>query len=955
MLRIFLIILLVLPILGFTQVKTIGTPNIQNYPKSVYKAATQNWGIAQDNNGFMYFANNDGLLCFDGLHWSLSKVSDSSPLRSVFVDNNNNMYVGLGNDFGLFTRNEPELPVFTSLKYLLPPECKEFEDIWRIHETSEGIVFQSYKYLFLYKNGKIEIIKPKTSFRFSFKIDNRLFVQEPNLGVFELSNGTLTQLPYGEKYTDKNISAILKTETNKLLICTERNGIYKFENGKIEKWNTPVSNFIEKNKLYSATTISGNYIAFGTILNGLVIADSDGAIIQVLNSTNGMQNNTILSSFADMDGNLWLGLDNGIDYVEINSPISFIGKASDLGSGYCCKVFNENLYLGTNQGLYVKPFNRANNNQPFELVANTAGQVWFLEEFNGQLICGHNLGTFVVEQKKARKISDIAGAWKYIRLKNNSDYLIGGHYDGLVLLKQGKNGWEFHKKLEGFTESSRYIKQSNDGEIWISHGTKGIFKIELDGLDKISKFEQYSVEAGLPSQKSNKLIEFNNELYISTINRVYKYDTALNRFIVAEGVNEKLTIDGRIKVLEEDEAGNLWFIADNETGVLRHNEDLTYTKIAAPFKKLRNKLVTEFEFIYPLNNENIFIGLDDGFAHYNSKVPKFYSESFSSFIITVEVPNIDSIFYCNSTKTKVDVELPFRKNALRFSFAAPFYENLLELKFSYYLENYSDDWSDWNTDNYKDFTNLWEGEYNFKVKALNLYGTESEIAEFRFEIKPPLYRSKIAYFIYIIFTILLIYILIRFILYRMEYVKTREKEKHKNKLRLQEEKFQHQALITEKEIIKLRNDKLRAEKVHRDKELANQTMGIIQKNKFLMRVNEELQRIQNSTTDATVITQMVLIKKRIKKELDVKQQNKLFETYFEDVHSDFFKRLKEKYPQLTPNDLKLCAYIRMNISTKEIATLLNISYRGVEISRYRLRKKIELSREINLSTFLSGI
>jgi DNA-binding CsgD family transcriptional regulator len=199
-----------------------------------------------------------------------------------------------------------------------------------------------------------------------------------------------------------------------------------------------------------------------------------------------------------------------------------------------------------------------------------------------------------------------------------------------------------------------------------------------------------------------------------------------------------------------------------------------------------------------------------------------------------------------------------------------------------------------------------------------------------------------------------LFFVIVFIRLRIRQLEESEKIKHEKELKEKEELFKHQATIAEKEIIKLRNDKLSAEMIHRDKELANQTNSIIQKNKFLRKLNDELKLLQNSTDDASVRTKIAIIKKRISKETENRQQ-KVFETYFDQVHEAFFERLKEKFPQLSPKDLRLCAYVRMNISTKEIATLLNISDRGVEITRYRLRKKMEISREVNLSTYLSGI
>jgi DNA-binding CsgD family transcriptional regulator len=696
---------------------------------------------------------------------------------------------------------------------------------------------------------------------------------------------------------------------------------------------------------------------FGTILSGIIISDNKGNIIQHINKDKGLQNNTVLSVFTDKDNNLWLGLDNGIDYVEINSPITFISGFEGLGTGYCCRIFNGKIYLGTNQGLYVKPFdNFSYNDGDFELVKNSVGQVWSLTVMGGQLICGHNFGTFIIENQLAKKISNEAGAWKYISLKNHPGYLLGGHYNGLVLLKESNQGWNFDRKIKGFNESSRFLFEDKDGLIWISHGTKGIFKVTLsENMDSVIHFRLYTKEDGLPSTENNNLFEYKGKEYVSTTNGIYSYDAETDTFFKDPEMMERFHISGRIKTFETDDSESIWFIAEHESGVLRLNEDMTFTKITAPFKQLDGEYVNEFEFIYPYSNEHVFIGLDNGFAHYSTKFPKSYSKLFSSFITKVELPYIDSTLTLKSIDSSIDFQFPFKKNAFRFYYTAPFYENLEQLKFSYFLENYSDDWSPWTKDTYKDFTNLPEGEYSFKLKAQNIYGVESDVTAFKFSILPPWYRSTISYYIYFLLIVVVVFLSVKYILHRLELSKKKEEQKHKLELQKKEEQFQHQTLVSEKEIIRLRNEKLKNEMLHRDKELANQTMSIIQKNKFLTKLKDELLSIQKSTPDAQLKTKFSAISKRINKEIDNKQQNQIFETYFDEVHEEFFERLKKQFPQLSPREMRLCAYIRMNLSSKEIAVLLNIGDRGVEIGRYRLRKKLELPRETSLSTYLSHI
>jgi ligand-binding sensor domain-containing protein/DNA-binding CsgD family transcriptional regulator len=949
-------IILIFPLLCSGQVKYIGIPEIQNYSKSDYKASTQNWEIAQDQNGFLYFANNDGLLRFDGLHWDLTEISKTSPVRSVKISSENRIYLGLINDFGVIIQNEPKQIFYKSLKHLLPAGIEDFDDIWKIHEIPDGMVFQSHKYIFLMKNDKIEVIKPQNRFHFSFEVKGKLFAQEIEIGLFEYGKNGMELLPGSEILKDKVVSTILEKGDTQFLIGTEGGGIYENENLRLKKWNTEVSDFVQKNKIYSATQIEKNHFAFGTVLNGLVICDENGNIIQEITGKQGLQNETVLSTFADRDKNLWLGLDNGIAFVKLNSPLSFISDNIDLGTGYCCKIFNGNLYLGTNQGLFVRPFENSYNNESFELIKNTEGQVWSIEEFDGELICGHKFGTFAIEENRARKISNVDGTWKFIQLKNNPEYLLGGHYNGLLLLKKENNKWKFQKEITGFNESSRYLRQTNDGHIWISHGRKGIFRIKLgDQLDSIKEIKLYTSNNGLPDNTNNIVFEYDDNIYISTVAGIYEYTAATDSFRISEEITGMFDSDGRIKTLKPDSDGNLWYIGEKESGVQRLNEDLTYTKITSPFKTLKESYVNEFEFIYPFNDENIFIGIDNGFAHYSSKFPKSYSQSFQSFITKIELPYIDSVIHLYSSETNLEYEFPFRKNTFRFHFTAPYFENTNTLNFSYFLDNYSEKWSQWSTDSYKDFTNLPEGDYTFNLKAKNIYGVESDISSFQFTISPPWHRSRVAYYIYVFILLAFTFGFTQFILFRIKLSNQKEKLKYEKELHKKDEQARYERVISEKEIIKLRNDKLRAEKVHRDKELANQTMGIIQKNKFLAKIALELQRIQSSTNDGAVKSKMVILKKRIDKEIDNIQQNQIFETYFEEVHKEFFEKLKERFPDLTANDLRLCAYIKMNISTKEIASLLNISYRGVEISRYRLRKKMQLSRETNLSIFLLNI
>lgn len=952
--KVLTLILLICTSVTFAQENYRGTPYVRNFHKTDYNADTHNWGICQDSRGLVWFANNDGLLSYDGVEWNLSRISATAPLRSILVDKNDIIYVGLINDFGIVKRSGHNPPAFTSLKHLLPEQYREFDEIWRIHETESGIIFQCYEYIFLYAGDTIKVIEPATKFRFSHKADGRIFVQEPGTGISELKGDTLVSLPWWQQFASKEINSILKPDTGRLLVTTTYDGVFLLDDDRITPWDTPVNELLLKNRIYSAVMLPGNRLAFGTILNGLIISDYDGNLIYNLNMEWGIQNNTVLSLFADNSGNLWLGLDNGIDYVEINSPLSYIGS-DRIGTGYCSRVFEGNLYLGTNQGLYVVPFDKQSDANEFKLVRNTAGQVWTLEEAGGQLLCGHNHGTFIVKGSEAEKICNLEGAWKFIPVKNRPDLLIGGHYDGLVLYSQTGGRWNFCRKIEGFGESSRYLFQDAGGYIWVGHSGRGIFRLKLnDTYESVSETLRFPAKGDLPSLAGNILFTFNNRIYVSDPDGIYEYDSAAAMFRPSDELNEIFKGCGRIMSVAQATNGYTWFIAESESGYIRQNEDMSYTLMTVPLRKLTDRYVNEFESVYPYDSENIFMGLEQGFVNYNPSVPKQYNTGFPVFITRIETENPDSLIYLWNGTDEAGFRFPWRTNSLRFYFASPFFENDDELMFSYFLDGFSEEWSDWTTEHYRDFTNLREGGYTLNVKAKNVFGTESDTAQLHFSIKPPIRRSTAAYIGYLLLLALLIWSVARYSLRRAALAARKEEEKLRLEMEEQQRIHDQESLLAEKKIADLTNEKLRSEMLFRDKELANQTMIIIEKNKFLKKVCEELYGIQDFVINEQTRTKVIDLKRKINREIDIKHQNRIFESYFDEANEDFFRILKEKHPDLTPYDLRICAFIRMNIPTKEIATILNISYRGAEVSRYRLRKKMELPRGINLAAYLAG-
>ena len=167
-----------------------------------------------------------------------------------------------------------------------------------------------------------------------------------------------------------------------------------------------------------------------------------------------------------------------------------------------------------------------------------------------------------------------------------------------------------------------------------------------------------------------------------------------------------------------------------------------------------------------------------------------------------------------------------------------------------------------------------------------------------------------------------------------------------------DEILRKEAEANEKQISKLQTEKLQAELASKNRELANSAMTLVYKNELLQKLSDEIAKLKDENGKKLSDDQTRKIQKVINDGMNDERDWHLFENSFNEAHESFFKKLKAQHPDLVPNDLKLCAYLRMNMSSKEMSSLLNISLRGVEIRRYRLRKKLEVPHDKNLTEFL---
>ncbi|WP_372754477.1 triple tyrosine motif-containing protein [Labilibaculum sp.] len=958
---------------AFSKVKSVGVPFIKNYLRSDYNGETQNWDMVQTANGLLYFANNAGVLEFDGNNWRLIPMPNKSVVHSLAIDSASNVYVGAYNEFGMLVPNKQGKLIYKSLVNLLSDKEKDFEEVWQIFTYKEGILFHTFKQTYYYNSGKISYLKSKQELDFSFLVNDKFYVREPKKGLCRLEGRVFELVKGGELFKDIEIVGMLPFSRDQVIIATALNGLYLMEDSKISPWNSVLSDLFKKYQLFTTCKVGDTQFAFGTVRNGLYIVDKSGEVIQNVNTKNGLQNNTVLSLLVDNSDDLWVGLNNGIDFLEISSPLSSFPKEKDLGAGYASIYHNGYLYLGTNTGLYTRKYSFSfpeKFKDEFKLVKNTSGQVWSLQVIDDELICGHDKGTFRIEGKSAELISSVKGGWKYLFKKDFPNKMLGGTYTGLILFEKSaktNNKWKFVKKIEGFNESSREIVWNDDNSIWMCHGYKGVYRLFLnEGLDSCIRFRFYGEEDGFQSNLNINVHKIRGETVFSSPYGFYKYVPESDRFEEHQYLNNLFGKEFPVNKLFEEKNGDVWFIQNENIGLLKSQIDNSYEKVTRPFASLKGSFINAFENISILDKKNVILCTEGGFVHYAPGITKKYDQPFEVLIRQVNLTTSkDSLLFygahLNSSKVQFTnsgenrIQLPYKNNGIQFSYSAPQYSESNLLRYQYQLVGFDHSPSEWNTHLQKEYTNLPEGNYIFKLASKNQYGVKSGVEEFHFSILPPWYRSLWAIVAYVLFFMLCIYCIVFIVRHRVRKMQSQLKKRQEEELRIKEQKFREEALISEREIVQLRNEKLRSEVDFKNRELAGSTMSIIHKNEVLSYSMGELKKALKKIKDPVALVQVRQIIKTMDAEFNSAQDWEQFELHFDKVHEDFLKRLRLQYTQLTPKDLRICAYLRMNLSTKEIAPLMNISVRGVEISRYRLRKKFNLNREENLIDFILNV
>lgn len=873
-----------------------GVPLLESFTPVDYNHKGKIWDIDTAPNGMAYMAADEGLLEYDGKTWK-NYIGSEGITRSVVVISDSVLYTGSDLDFGIWKKNKYSEFEYTSLYPFKEDLSNASEEFWDVFVVNEIAFFISEKNIYIYKNQNLTKVPAPDRILESFQFNREIYLADETEGILRLEDLSPKRMSDINSTNDVGIVGMYENKDEKVFV-SQNSGLLTLKNGQLAVIENEISQELRAANVFSFERIGDSYLAFGTILNGLYITDYEGKLLHHINKSKGLQNNTILSMHYSSNGKLWLGMDYGLSYVDLSNSYTVIyDNRGNFGTAYSAVLKDDIFYLGTNQGLYKANWGELNNSNEFydfELIAGTEGQVWSLTEINDEIWISHDRGLFIIREGQITRVSERRGFWTVEPYEN---YLLAGTYNGISIFERVGNQWNYLRQMELIAGSCNQLYIDDQNSLWVNIPNFGVIRADIDaGLypenRDIFKSEQFV--------GSDHYIERNQDgIFVVTDQYRYEYSDNEDRFIEHTSL-EKNT---RIKDL------------------LLRNGRSSY-----------------------LNDQYEFFPVYNGFALRDLKMVPGSEKPDSSIQLIFR----DAWAFNNDDRrqTYKGSEISYKFNNLRLEAIAPNQENVL---YQFWSDK-SDSWTEPSSGNTFEIIGLSYGNHIVKARAI-IGGTLTSEAAFSFDVMPPWYRTWYAYAGYALLLIALVYLLYFWLSLSLNKQKKHLLTDQRKSLKKQQQRFQEQLKRVEQEKLRAEYKNLKSEFKTKTIELATKAKENDEKNRILKSIKKKLERIDDNPKSFK--RKYGEIKQIIESHIDT--EDNTFEIQIDQLHQEFFEKLREDFPDLTRYDLRLCAYIKIGFDSKEISDLLNIKPSSVYISRSRVRKKLNIKSDEDLHGYLNSI
>jgi serine phosphatase RsbU (regulator of sigma subunit) len=792
------------------QVNRFGVPVIKNYSTQITGGSEQNWCIVKDKAGNLYFGNNDrGVLRYDGTKWTTINIGKNPRIYSLASDDRGLIYVGAAFEFGYIQADLKGRPQFVSLASRVD-SLPEIRLITNIAIQNDRVLFLSPKFIYTYDVTKDSLSKINLkNYNLNealrlVKINDKLILSDNNEGLFELSGKSIKPLPGGSFFKKMNCTFILPYDKSRVLIGTFFDGLYLYDyrSGVVKTFvSDELNEKLKSVMVYAGTEISDDLFAIGTTQEqGVLILNRDGEVIQRIDNENSsLEDITIYAMYCDYENGseLWVSTLGYISKAYFNLPVTHFSEKNGIDAGInSINEIDGHIFLASDAGLMMSAVE--DNTVAFRKISEANTQIFPLAKIKNAsgdfLLAGSINGLLQVKEEKVSRIETklknlpkgASGRYnvkKILQSETNPDVIYAGlENGGIIMLKYSDNNWSYYgsiDKIPGYING--IVEDGNKGLWFITDDPNGLYYAKFSLEDTV--VIKFGSDKGVSASEINSIQKIGHDLYITTSKGIQKYDESIGKFLDDNSLTDNYSAGKNSTGLFADTDGDIWFSGTDKSvkEMLFRKEGNKYKSEAGFLNLLPNvpqmDIMVSEEKAYMLKSNSLFV-IDKQKIHPDTSKVKSY---FVRIVAGSDSVVMEGSFFetsadgkripVMSSSSQLVPEFSYDMNKVSFEWTTPSYTEELLTEYSYMLEGYEKNWSEWEGISYgntmeaqyfrKEYANLPYGTYTFHVRTRTLTGLEGNNLTYRFVILKPWYATIVAFIGFVLIGALFIYVILK--------------------------------------------------------------------------------------------------------------------------------------------------------------------------------------------------